>query len=572
MDISTITADVWIENENELIQRLQEHTNWESIPFLNYNEVQNLQDRKLVKFRGMVQDMFNPEYFYEQYEVVDQTTKVKSLRNGKFSDITYCKDAETINYDSPDNITKERHTLVVITTPGLNEWVHNIEKTKYTIASPSSRLTQVISKKRSLEPLEEMETESIENSTSDNKKQCTSEAPTNIKHVSREHLLNFPFREQHGKVCHVKLYKDSEKIKLNDVVEVVGFLSVDPILTDFNCEDDCVNEMEIQTHNPPPSLIPRVHCVSIKKVPHSNPLLDANVLNADRIRYIKKDLHIVLTQLLLGDTLAAEYLIYHLISKVYVRNDLLPLGKFALNILNVPVTDVPDFGKHLSEFIALMVSTSYYLPMTLENMNELSFTPKKDYECDRLTSGLLQLSSNTHLILDETKLAPGRLNESGVKAISALSNTIKNQKIAYDFNYYPVEFDCDIAFLILSEGKTLLSSDFYVRLNPDNTFVKTYQEILETVKILLKPELLNDIRVYLTQMRHSDFQLNDDVHQLVQNEFVRLRQSQSITADDLHQLLVLARWICLSEGKTHLDADSWKRACELEEQRKKNLV
>lgn len=50
----------------------------------------------------------------------------------------------------------------------------------------------------------------------------------------------------------------------------------------------------------------------------------------------------------------------------------------------------------------------------------------------------------------------GKLNASGVRSITALSNVIKNQKAMYDFNYYQMEFDCDIPILILSEGKSLL--------------------------------------------------------------------------------------------------------------------
>ncbi|KAF5269933.1 hypothetical protein FQR65_LT05732 [Abscondita terminalis] len=500
MNFQTITPDQWTQHESELLERLKDSNQWDSIPSLNVNDVQNLHDMRLVRFRGMIQDIFNPEYYHEQYEVIiNRATNERSLRNAIYRDITYCKDKEVIDYDSEKNIIKERHTMVVITTPGLNEWVYNIEKDKNKIQT--FKTVEIAPRKRSLDAEEEMETEPIERMSSDNKKQCTIKPQTNTKTVSREHLLNVPLPDPQAKACHVKLYKHFSKIKLNDIVEVIGFLSVDPALTDFSFEDDFENEMEIQTHNPPPSLIPRVHCVTFKKITHVNPLLDSAPLSIDRIPSVKKELNVVLTQLLMGDTLAAEYLM-----------------KSCFKYSNVPTADVTDFGRKLSEFVALMVPTSYYLPMSLENMNELSFIPKKDYECDRLTSGLLQLSPNTQLILDETQLAPGRLNESGVKAITALSSAIKHQKVTYDFNFYPVEMDCDIAFLILSEGKTLLSSDFQVHLKPDPDYVQTYQEIVEASKIFLKPELLNDIRVYLTQVRHSSFELNDEVHEMIQND------------------------------------------------------
>jgi hypothetical protein len=81
---------------------------------------------------------------------------------------------------------------------------------------------------------------------------------------------------------------------------------------------------------------------------------------------------------------------------------------------------------------------------------------RKDYTSNRLTSSILQMSANTHFVLDETKLSAGKLNEAGINGVKALANAIKNQKTLYDFTYYQIEFDCDIPFLILSEGKSML--------------------------------------------------------------------------------------------------------------------
>ena len=53
------------------------------------------------------------------------------------------------------------------------------------------------------------------------------------------------------------------------------------------------------------------------------------------------------------------------------------------------------------------------LPMTLENMNKLKFSPSKDYAANRLTSGVLQLSDKTHFVIDETVLQQGQLDANG---------------------------------------------------------------------------------------------------------------------------------------------------------------
>lgn len=56
---------------------------------------------------------------------------------------------------------------------------------------------------------------------------------------------------------------------------------------------------------------------------------------------------------------------------------------------------------------------SYYLRMTIENMNSLRFIPQKDYNANRLLSGILQLSSHTSLLVDETLLEQGQLDTTG---------------------------------------------------------------------------------------------------------------------------------------------------------------
>lgn len=52
-----------------------------------------------------------------------------------------------------------------------------------------------------------------------------------------------------------------------------------------------------------------------------------------------------------------------------------PLGKFTLNISNIP-TEIDNYGEKLNKFIKQLVVKSHYLPMTLDNLNTLTFTPK----------------------------------------------------------------------------------------------------------------------------------------------------------------------------------------------------
>lgn len=68
-------------------------------------------------------------------------------------------------------------------------------------------------------------------------------------------------------------------------------------------------------------------------------------------------------------------------------------------------------GECTDEF--LFPLQSYRLQMTIENMNHSRFIPHKDYTANRLVSGVLQLASNTSLVVDETQLEQGQLDTTG---------------------------------------------------------------------------------------------------------------------------------------------------------------
>ena len=102
--------------------------------------------------------------------------------------------------------------------------------------------------------------------------------------------------------------------------------------------------------------------------------------------------------------------------------------------------------------------------MSLENMNKWRFSPKKDYNANRVTAGLLQLTdgmkqrrvsdyclewsmfAGSHVLVDETALSAGQLNQDGVKNLTALGNVIQWQKLNYDFLFHTAEFHTDLVW------------------------------------------------------------------------------------------------------------------------------
>lgn len=585
-DIETTTPDRWIENEKTMKSKLMKLPNWYQIPLINSNASHNLSDGNLVRFRGMIQDMHNPEFYFEKFEVFNTTTNEVKVKSGKYRDTAHVLENEKINYS--ENLSSgQRQTLVVVSMPGLNDWVQQLEdKQNYLkhLEEPpntSKRLHPSTKLKRSYDDtednLDEME---VDNEAVNKEMKILDHKDNTPDLVSREHLLNYPLPDVPSKSCIVKIYNENENLKLNDMIEVIGFLSVDPSLSgEFKEDKDSMLELQIEssveiiTHNPPPSLVPRLHAVHVQKLEHCNPLLSNSVdqgvilseANAAREHLLK-----ALTELLLGDQLAAEYLICHLIACVYLRQDTMNLGQFCLNLSNLPTQKYPNYAQQLYDIIKQFVTKSYYLPLTIENMNTLTLLPKKDYECNRLASGVLQLSKDTHLILDETKMEQGRLDATGVNNIAALGKMIMTQKVEYDFKYYKMEFDSDISVLILSEGKSLLPSDYHVPLKPEESSLEIFDAIVEAATYYLKEDLMNMIRAYLTNLKLVKYSITEDL-QFVENDFIDMRSKSSsdnpVTADDLHRLLVLARLVSLSRGHDTLSKECWDITKAMETER-----
>jgi hypothetical protein len=221
----------------------------------------------------------------------------------------------------------------------------------------------------------------------------------------------------------------------------------------------------------------------------------------------------------------------------------------------------------------LLITKSYLLPMSLANMNELRFVPRKDYSTNRLRSGLLQLSAHTQLIVDETALEPGQLDANGVANITALGDVVSWQKLDYDFEFHRQPFPTNINVLVMSEGKSILKCDCQVPLLHDMQALSTLDETYRGIDTYLTPHLLRRIRAYLGQVQLLAYSLTDDVQKIIEEDFVASRRdsTNNMTIDDFHSLLTLARLLSLTNAEPNLTVTTWHRAKSLESLRKQRL-
>jgi len=373
--------------------------------------------------------------------------------------------------------------------------------------------------------------------------------------------LNLVLPSDVGLCSMVMVYEDQETLKINDVIEVYGIVERLPQPEDVEMESDDAARF------PPSSLVPRLHAVSFTKCTSCNPLCSkAGVKQAvlSEAEVIRCELLSILKQCLYNDPLAAEYLLLHITSHIYGRQDVMAIGKFTLNITGCKRD--PLFHSCLTSWISALSEKCFALPLTLTNLNNVPMLPAKDYKANRLVSGALQLSHGTQLILDETCLEPGQLKAPGIENLKSLGNLISWQKLSYDFGpSYDIQFECDTRVLTLSEAKSLLPSDILLPLkpmldHPDFTMIK---------QLIGSNEMLNKFRMYLTLIKGIEYSVSEEVQKLIEDDFVKERKANpsKVTGETLHRLLVTARLNSLTHGHNTLTPAIWTATKALETDR-----
>lgn len=69
MDITSWTIEYVLANRDACREHLEKYEHWANVPLLNNLENYAAPNSSLVRFRGMIQDMLDPEFYLEKYSV-----------------------------------------------------------------------------------------------------------------------------------------------------------------------------------------------------------------------------------------------------------------------------------------------------------------------------------------------------------------------------------------------------------------------------------------------------------------------------------------------------------------------
>lgn len=121
-----------------------------------------------------------------------------------------------------------------------------------------------------------------------------------------------------------------------------------------------------------------------------------------------KDLFIQhVTNLFEGDSLAAQSLLLNLTSTLTHRNPV-PLGSMPMNIYSTP----PEVVTKITTFIRSILPAVAVESISINSLNTQRIYPQSDGE--KLSAGRGQLVSRTALIIDESHMQEGKLQDMGI--------------------------------------------------------------------------------------------------------------------------------------------------------------
>lgn len=227
-----------------------------------------------------------------------------------------------------------------------------------------------------------------------------------------------------------------------------------------------------------------------------------------------------------GDVLAAEYLLFCLLSRVYSRPDpTTPLGNLSLNLTlgnTLTADQVSSKVSCIDAMVRLLVPVCTAVDLGLETLNESKFIPHKDYDSDAILGGVLQVPHGTVLLVNETTLSAGQLNDQGVKNVGALQSLVDKMLLPYDFQYYSMDFPQDVAVVSVSEGKSILPVSVSIPIVPAATTTRSSADAATSES----QELIEAFRVFIGVLRTLEVSIGNEQAEIAEKHYVACRQAK----------------------------------------------
>ena len=337
-----------------------------------------VQPSTVVRYRGLVQDIFDPEYFTGIYEIQQEGGVGPKRVVAKYCDAPppILGDEEWSDYDAqgedPGSVTMTRLPLLLIPLEE-STWVRVLQQ--------NSAKDKLINDETAMELIEENQSDTINDVfVSNNKKRNLDieeeggdkrAQKMTIEEAAAENN-QWVFSKTETEIsCLCKMYDyQEEHFRINDMIEVLGVYTFDPFLygpgdavenRDTSMEegdDEIDDELFNSVTNTPASQLSRIHCLIFTRLGstfplckdptsflcHQEMLTTAQNMNLPpaNYKYCVEQMIRIISDSLGGNrsaNIAAESIALALISKTYTTYDSSALGGLYLNITGLSPGD-----------------------------------------------------------------------------------------------------------------------------------------------------------------------------------------------------------------------------------------
>lgn len=312
----------------------------------------------------------------------------------------------------------------------------------------------------------------------------------------------------------VKLYNEKEEGLLHSCLDIIGLVEV--------VDADIILHSLITRHQRLASMIT------------AESKIDAPEARAEVLQKLEGVLN--------GDSLAAELVLLSLCSSVAIRSPVL-VGPLTINLQGIDTQMAATLSKVLSSIAAHTLAVD----MSIDELNKARLYASHDGE--DFSAGALQLPFDSLVILNESLLAEGKLDERGVKNIQTLTHLITNQEAIFHYPFNEFKIPMDLCCLVLSSEKSLLPSTVSVRLSKASHWS------------LNSSLTSHQLKQYVCKCRLTEVEITETVSLQIQDDFVGSRKAgSSMNEDDLGLTLALAKEITRSHVRRKMEWSDYTHA------------
>ncbi|EJD05672.1 uncharacterized protein FOMMEDRAFT_78038 [Fomitiporia mediterranea MF3/22] len=370
--------------------------------------------------------------------------------------------------------------------------------------------------------------------------------------TSQSKSHKFPLPDAAHIAIQLKIYDNTaDSLKPTNIHEFIGVLTSEPVHSEFAEEYDA----------------PTLHIIFHRTLPKTMTLSLPSETESLRVESIRDSLlNWMSSEAFGGDHDAAEWILLSCLSSVESRNP--PLFPLSVTLSELPKPDAEDIPA-ISHVLSELLSLYFLLPLSLKLLNERSFVPESKDE--DLHAGILQVPSDTTIVVTETGIAEGSLAQKGIENVQALQEVAKLQTLQYKFPFSQYSFPTDIKFITVTEGKKSLFLDSNITIPIRSKASSDLYKGKESIN-WPSPETLYSFRDYIVRAKSAKVTVGEQLSEHIKNDFVRERQKKgSITPDDLTRWMMIARLISLSKLEGEMTMETWNAAKDLDARRQTRL-